>query len=175
MGFSAATLCEKCKILHYNACAEVGKVESSHLHYNAEVSQCKDPHKNLQNPHKNMHESPQNWQYYAYIMHTYAKFCILMQNSASKSANLCKIPHYNLHAEVSMFRSSHYKGMRTLRRVRIIYLREIQNWIRTHLIQRENTSCIYWAPFSSWSYLLRSTCIISLLIQWGPEYQTLEV
>ena len=66
---------------------------------------------NMQNPHKNMHESPQNWQYNAYILYIYAEFCILMRNSPSKSANLCKIPHYNTHAEVSMCKSSHYKGM----------------------------------------------------------------
>ena len=45
------------------------------------------------------------------ILHTYAEFCILIQNSAYKSANLCQIPHYNSHAEVSMCIRSHYKGM----------------------------------------------------------------
>ena len=39
------------------------------------------------------------------IMHYYAEFCILMQNSASKSANLCGIPHYHSHAEVRVCRS----------------------------------------------------------------------
>ena len=40
--------------------------------------------------------------YNAYIIHTFAEFCILMLNSAFKSANLCKITHYNSRAEVSM-------------------------------------------------------------------------
>ena len=42
----------------------------------------------------------------------YAEFCILLQNSASKSANLCGILHYNTHVEVSMCRSSHYNCLR---------------------------------------------------------------
>ena len=68
-------------------------------------------------------------------MHTFAEFCIFMQNSASKSANLCGIPHYNTHEEVSMCRSSNYNYLRRyVRRVRIIYLREIENWFCTHLL-----------------------------------------
>ena len=62
------------------------------------------------------------------------KLCILMQNSACKSANLCGILHYNSHAEVSMCRTLYYKVMqRYMWRLRIIYLCELENWFCTHL------------------------------------------
>ena len=70
--------------------------------------------------------------------------CKLMRNSASKSANLCKILYYNSFAEVSVKQTStlgdtktnptstqeksHYQGMRrSIRRFRIIYLLKLQN------------------------------------------------
>ena len=67
----------------------------------------------MQNLHKNLHESLQIWQYNVYILNTYAEFCILMRNSASNSANLCEITHYNSHAERVNVESPHYLPPRT--------------------------------------------------------------
>ena len=78
------------------------------------------------------------------VCHTYAEFCILMRNSEYKSANLCGIPHYNTHAKASMGTSLHYNCLgRYMRRVRIIYLREIEKLFRTQLV-----GCEYLQRFS---------------------------
>ena len=110
---------------------------------------------------KNLHKIHKNLQYNAYVMHTFAEFCILMWNSASKSINLCGIPHYNSNAEVSMWKSLHYKCLqRNMQRVRIIHLREIEKWFRTHLVVRV---CFFTLPHYKTGQLWRhNACIYDL-------------
>ena len=54
-------------------------VEILHLHYNAKVSQYKNLHKNMQKSTEKSTWKSANWQYNAYLLLTYAEFCILIQ------------------------------------------------------------------------------------------------
>ena len=103
------------------------------------------------NLHRNLQKSAQrvrNEGNIMHVMHTYAEFHRFMQNSASKSANLCGILYYDENAEVStMCKSLHYNLSLCGGKCRVFALSTSTNF-KTELAH----TCF--APFGNWTSLI---------------------